>query len=165
MKRVRSVRLMGVDSQSRGAAVRPPNLAVVLDDANGGHVGRRAFEKAQKLGSGESRRAGRWRIARAREAILFARGGQPTTSVDKRSGRPDSRTRHSKHEGSGTRRQARTSMPSVAARLSKKKSSMIARSSGRDDAWFTSTRNAEPPSSPFVYHEHSARSLLITQRS
>jgi hypothetical protein len=47
----------------------------------------------------------------------------------------------------------------------KKKSSITARNCAIDCAEFTATRRCEPPSMPFVYHELSARSLLITQRS
>ena len=42
---------------------------------------------------------------------------------------------------------------------------MISRSCGIDSAALIATRRCEPLSSPFVYQEFSARSLLITQRS
>jgi len=100
MKRVGGMRLMAVDFKGGRPAIGPPDLAFVLDDANGGHIGGRAFEKAQKLGTSKNRRARWWRIPRACQSILFAGRGQATTGVDQRSGRPDSRTRHSEHEGS-----------------------------------------------------------------
>ena len=50
-------------------------------------------------------------------------------------------------------------------RLTPKNSSMISRSCGIDSAALIATRRCEPLSSPFVYQEFSARSLLMTQRS
>src|SRR6266542_52383 len=47
----------------------------------------------------------------------------------------------------------------------KKKSSMIARRCGIDSAALIETRRWEPLSSPFVYQEFRARSLLMTHRS
>ena len=47
----------------------------------------------------------------------------------------------------------------------KKKSSMIARSCGIDSAALIETRRWEPLSSPLVYQEFRARSLLMTHRS
>lgn len=46
-----------------------------------------------------------------------------------------------------------------------KNASINPRSSASEAAAFTDIRRCDPASRPFVYHVHSARSLLITQRS
>ena len=46
-----------------------------------------------------------------------------------------------------------------------KKRSISSRNSASDSAAFTWMRRCDPLSSPFVYHEHNARNLLITHRS
>ena len=91
---------------------------------------------------------------RALGDLLHAASAERVARVRLRSRRMPRRRRS---RASGTTRRQR--------RRPKKKSSMTSRSCGIDSAALIATRRCEPLSSPFVYHELSARSLLITQRS
>src|SRR5262245_3490452 len=194
VRRMRVVSIHGNRGSAVCKAGGPFQAILRRHHAVRGDIRRRPLQECQQLRQRQFGRALHARLTRAGQPILFTRRDCATLNVDERRCRAKPRPRISckqvRHvvsdlisaedaedaqgaeDGEDPRYGAERSndrclcgCQSVNAGASRKKFSIIARSSDSDCALLTAVRSPAPPSSPLVYQPQRARSLLITQRS